>query len=336
LIRDLRRLRTGLGVSLVVTLASACGPPGTSGSGSRMTPAAEPAVSPALGAAPAGVVVPAAPGAEGIAFDPGTSTIAVGVSSGVVLFDETGRLTHSVPLPAGPRHIALQAPGGPFLVPAQGANEIAFVDPPSGQVRALVRTGLWPHDVVAAAGRVFVGNELGNTLTVIDGTRVVATRPVVTQPGGLAYVVGGRIAVVGVKARRLELIDTTSLRSVAVVPAESGPSHVVSFEHSLYVADTGGGSLLVYATRPRLRQVERISLRGSPLGMVVDPVHRRLWVTLTAYNQLAEFDLSGPVPRRVATFATVRQPNSVTVDPSSGEVFVAGEAAGVLQLLEVP
>jgi len=46
--------------------------------------------------------------------------------------------------------------------------------------------------------------------------------------------------------------------------------------------------------------------------------------------------LSGPVPRRVATFATVRQPNSVTVDPSSGEVFVAGEAAGVLQLLEVP
>jgi DNA-binding beta-propeller fold protein YncE len=332
LIRPSSSIRLAFVVALVSLSVTACSSPTSTSSGAYPPPAAEPATSPPLAKTPNGVVVPAGSGAEGVAFDPKTGTVAVGTSSGVLLFDTAGRLLHSVSLPAGPRHIALQAPGGPFLVPAQGADELAFVDPESGRVQALVRTGLWPHDVVAAEGRVFVGNELGNSLSVIQGTTVVATIPVVTQPGGLASV-GGALAIVGVRARRLELLGMSSLRPIAVVPAESGPSHVVSYRSYLYVVDTGGGSLLVYATRPRLHQIDRVPLPGSPLGMVVDPVHRRLWITLTALNALVEFNLSTPIPRRIATFATVRQPNSVGVDPLTGTEYVAGEAAGVLQIL---
>jgi hypothetical protein len=36
-------------------------------------------------------------------------------------------------------------------------------------------------------------------------------------------------------------------------------------------------------------------------------------------------------PRKIGEWPTVRQPSSVTVDPSIGRVFVTGRADGVLQ-----
>ncbi|PZS16040.1 MAG: hypothetical protein DLM54_11715 [Acidimicrobiales bacterium] len=330
-----RGLRVSLAAALAAVFLAACASPGLSASSAaqRMPPAAEPAVSRPLATPPTGLVFAAGPHAEGIAVDPATATVAVGDSAGVVLFDESGQVLHRVSLPAGPRHIRSEGPGRPFLVPAEGADEVAFVDPKSGQVEGLVRTGRRPHDLAVVGGKVFIGNELGNSVTVVQGDKVVATHPVVTQPGGLDAS-GQAVAVVGVRARLLELLDARTLRTIAEVPARTGPSHVASYGTNLYVVDTGGGALLTYATSPRLHQVARLALPGgSPLGMAVDPSRRRLWVTLTGDNTLVEFDLSSPLPRRVATFPTVRQPDSVAVDPNTGAVFVAGEAAGVLEIV---
>jgi DNA-binding beta-propeller fold protein YncE len=297
-----------------------------------MPPAAEPAVSPPLVRQPAGFTVPVGPGAEGVAVDPATSTVAVGDSAGVVLVGERGAPARTVALPAGPRHVRLAGPDGPFVVPAEGADLVAFVHPVSGRVESLVRVGRHPHDIALVGGTIFVGNELSDTLSVLRHGQVVATVPVVTQPGGLAAV-AGRVAVVGVRARKLELMDARTLRAVAIVPAESGPSHVEADGRSLYVADTGGGALLVYRVSPHLQQVARIALGGSPYGMAVDAVRHRLWVTLTADNILVAFDLTGRLPRRVATIPTVRQPNTVALDASTGTLFVTGAAAGVLQII---
>jgi DNA-binding beta-propeller fold protein YncE len=40
------------------------------------------------------------------------------------------------------------------------------------------------------------------------------------------------------------------------------------------------------------------------------------------------------MPRKVADYPTVRQPNSVAVNPASGRVFVVGRTEEVLQLLD--
>jgi hypothetical protein len=58
-------------------------------------------------------------------------------------------------------------------------------------------------------------------------------------------------------------------------------------------------------------------------------------VTETATNRLAEYDVSGVAPRLVATFPTVRQPDSVAVSPRTGRVYVTGTADGELQILQV-
>ncbi|MBO0878040.1 MAG: YncE family protein, partial [Pseudonocardia sp.] len=77
--------------------------------------------------------------------------------------------------------------------------------------------------------------------------------------------------------------------------------------------------------------VARVALPGQPYGIAYDPLRDRFWVTVTATNQLVGYDLSQPVPREVARIATVRQPNTVTVDPTTGTLFVTGTADGTVQ-----
>ena len=111
-----------------------------------------------------------------------------------------------------------------------------------------------------------------------------------------------------------------------------GPTHVVGAGGRLFVADTQGGALLVFATRPKLELVRRVFLPGGPYGLAVDPVRHRLWVTLTARNQVVALAANGhPVPRQ--RLATVRQPDRVAVDSTTGTVVIGGADRRVVQLI---
>ena len=319
-------------VALAAVLLVGCAAPTVRPLAAARPRAAEPAVSPPLTTQPAGTVVDAGPSAQGVAVDPSTGVVAVGEAGGVDLFDESGRRLATVRLPSGPRHVGLLGPGGPFLVPAEGSARLELVAEPAGTVTASVPTGTMPHEVVVAGGRVFVGDEHDNTVTVVRADRAVATFPVAKQPGGLATV-GPDVAVVAVRARRVQLFDATTLRKVADVPIQGGPSHVASFGGRLYVVDTGGTRVQVFATVPHLRQIGSVTVPASPLGEAVDTVRARLWVTCTAANRLVELSLSGRSPRVVATYPTVRQPDTVAVDPTSGTVFVVGVDPGSIEIL---
>ena len=94
-----------------------------------------------------------------------------------------------------------------------------------------------------------------------------------------------------------------------------------------YVADTRGGAVLSFTTRPRLRLLSRVSVPGRPYGLAIDTLRDRLWVTVTATNRVDEFALYGATPRLIGAFATARQPNTIAVDTSDGRVFVAAAAS---------
>ena len=98
---------------------------------------------------------------------------------------------------------------------------------------------------------------------------MIGTVPVAEQPGGLTAV-GSDVAVVSVRARRLQLFDAASLHLVASVPIQGGPSHVAAFGTELYVVDTGGTHVRVFDTVPRLHLVGSVSVPRSPLGVAVD------------------------------------------------------------------
>jgi DNA-binding beta-propeller fold protein YncE len=312
--------------TLLLILFAGCG------SGSSLVPAAEPARSPELDATPAGRVVRVGHKPEGLAFDARSGLLAVGLANPdrLALVDGgDGRVVRRVSLPESPRHLGLARPGGPVLVPAERAGLLVEVALPSGRTRA-VGVGEQPHDAAGAAGREFVGNERGHSVSVIEDGRQVRVLDAPVGPGGVAAG-RGDVAVVGVRSRKLELFDARTLRSLGAVNVGLGPTHVVARDSRFFVVDTRGNGLLEVHTEP-LRIHRRTHLAGAPYGIAYDRTRRRFWVTLTGLNQVAELTDR----RLLRTFPTVRQPNSVAVDPGTGRVFVASRKDGTLQLLDPP
>jgi DNA-binding beta-propeller fold protein YncE len=320
-------------IAAVAALVAGCGSVDFVGDLPR---AAEPARSPDLEARPAGRVVAVGNRPEGVVADPVTGIVAVALREPdrLALVDgRSGRVTERVALPGSARHLSLAGPGGPVLVPAESADSLVRVALPGG-AKDQVAVGTFPHDAAAARGRVFVGDEHANTVSVVDGDDVQQIR-VATQPGGLAALDDGRaVAVVSVRERVLELYDATTLERLGRTPVGAGPTHVVAgSEGRVYVVDTSGDGLLVVETRPKLEIRRRVALLGGPYGIAVDRERGRLWVTLTATNEVVELS-GGARPRLLRSFPAVRQPNTVAVDDCSGRVYVTGTADGVLQLLD--
>jgi len=278
---------------------------------------------------------------EGVTVDPSTGTVAVGLREpgALALLDgATGRVTDRVPLPGPPRHLALTRPGGPVIVPAEPANALVQVPVRGGEggEPEVTRVGRQPHDAAEVGGRIFVGDERSDTVTVLarDGSRV-GRFPVARQPGGVSPAGrGGRfVAVVSVRDRVVELFDARTFRRIAEVNAGVGPTHVVSDgKDGLYVTDTAGDALLVFRVEPELTLIRRLWLPESPYGLAIDTRRERLFVTLTGTNRVIKLWTKGP--RTVANIPSVRQPDTIAVDEETGRAFVTGRVEGVLQLLD--
>ena len=99
---------------------------------------------------------------------------------------------------------------------------------------------------------------------------------------------------------------------------------------AIAVADTRGDALLVFSVDP-LKRIGTLSVPGAPYGMAVDG--NTVWVTLTARNEVVGLDVSGNVPKVIARYPTVRQPNTVAVSPGSRRIWVTGTADGVVELI---
>jgi DNA-binding beta-propeller fold protein YncE len=317
----------------LLPIACALAASGCGGSGDGLAPAAGPARSPPLETKPAGRVVAVGHKPEGLAFDRRTGLLAVALTrpDRLALVDgSNGRTVRRIELPGAARHLALARPSRAVLVPAEEADRLVTVALPEGRLRR-TSVGRQPHAAVAAGGRVFVGNEQGASVSVVENGREVRRLDAPVGPGGVAATRGGVVAVVGVRERAIEVFDESTLASRGRIPVGIGPTHVAARGGRFFVVDTRGNGLVEIHLDP-LRVHRRTHLEGAPYGIAYDPARRRFWVTLTASNRVAEVTDR----RLLRTFPSVRQPNSVAVDPRSGRVFVASRKDGVLQLFDPP
>lgn len=297
--------------------------------------AAEPGTSPPLTVEPAGAVMALDTQPEGMAYDAQTDILAVAVREPnrlLLIQGGTGEVLRTVPLPGHARHLQMGGPGGPVLVPAEESDTFLQVSLPDGTVTA-TDVGDYPHDAAQTdSGRILVADERGGTLSVLDGADVVHRFLDVTQPGGVAAI-GELAAVIDVGAFTLTTYDVLAEEPLERVPAGAGPTHLVADRRGgLVLADTRGGALLFFDTQP-LVQTARLPVDGTPYGLAYDERADVVWVTLTARNEVVGFDLSGATAVEVARFPTVRQPNTVAVDPASGRLWVSSRTTGELQTI---
>lgn len=298
--------------------------------------AAEPAGSPPASRKPAGRVVRIGGPAEGLAADPETGLVAVARKDQKLLLlvdSASGSVRNQVELPAAPRHLDLAKPGGPVLVPAEEADMLVQVALPGGE-KTETPVGDYPHAATFAGGLAYTADEFGSTVTAVQDGKAVKRAPVDAQPGGIVAV-GDQLGLVSVRAYTVALVGQDTLRGGGSQNAGSGPTHAeADADGRIYITDTRGNALIVYETRPGLRFLTRIPLAGgSPYGIAVDQRRDRVWITLTGSNELVEIEASGR-PRRLRTFPTVRQPNTVTVDERTGRLFVASQQEDALQIID--
>ena len=293
--------------------APAAGAPGTA------------AVAPAPAAAPAGIVT---------TFGPIGTLLADSGSGRVAALDPTGlslriidpadpAAARVITLPARATGIALGVPGE-VLLPA--GREVLRVDIATAAVHSL------PID---SEVRAVAHRDDGSMVAGLDGGRVqlldAAGHPSRTVTG-LGTVDAIATTATSITTLDLGLTSLTELdldrdRPGLALRAGLGSTHVISDHYGrLLATDTSGGALLVYTTDPLLLH-QRFPVGAAPYALAYDERSDTVWLTLTGSNEVVGFDLSTGIPEEVGRFATVRQPNSLTIDSRTGDMFV-GSATG--------
>lgn len=337
-------LKTTLGLLTTAALLAGCGgdepPAQTSAASPTSAVPAEPAPAGAPAVPPAGKVVPSPNGPEGIVIGAsGVAAIAVRNPAAIALVDAaTGAVRQSVPITGAARHLSLAGPDGPVLVPLETSDELSMISLADGSVISTAKgVGRQPHDAVRTTdGTIVVTNEMGGGVVFVRDGAVVASLPAgPPQPGGAAAV-GKYAAVADVQGNGVWVYDGSSRQQVAHGRVGIKLTHAVALSDDLAAfADTDGDAVLIEKISPQITEVARIEAPGKPYGLAYDPQRRRLFITLTATNQLQVIDLSDAMkPRQLGVLPTVQQPNSVAVDPRSGAVLVTGSTPrGTLQIV---
>ncbi|HEY1840226.1 MAG TPA: hypothetical protein VGG53_08385 [Mycobacterium sp.] len=303
------------------------------------TAAAEPATAGPPAVPPAGRVVPVGNAPEGIVVGTsGVGAVVVRNPNGIKLIDAvTGAVRQTVPTVGAVRHLSLAGPNGPVLVPLESSNELSELTLADGRVTSTAAgVGRQPHDAVqTAGGTIVVTNEHGGGVVFVRGAAVVGSLPAgPVQPGGVAAL-GDYAAVADVQGNGVWVYDGTTRRQLAHGPVGVKLTHAVALSEDLAAfADTDGGVVFIERIDPQLTQVAKVDVPGKPYGLAYDAARRRLYATLTATNLLRVVDVSDATkPRILGDVPTVQQPNSVAVDPRSGDVLVTGSAPGGQQRL---
>ncbi len=327
---------------LALGLAS-CGSSGTT-QATPLSAAPEPAVSPPPSGALPGTVVAMSGAPEGVAVtDTGTVAVNVRGPDGLMVFPVSSAgapaARRFVPLGGSARHLTLGGANGPALIADESDDQFLRVALPDGRVIDSVGVGRQPHEAFAVGPDTsYVADELASTFHIVRDGRVVRVIPAPLQPGGGAASPDGRLVVgVGVRGRQITEYRANGDR-IGSANCGAGPTHVSTGSDGLFwVNDTNGNAVLGFTlTAHGPKQVATIptGARTKPYGAAYDARRHTLWVTLTGTNQLLGLTFSGTKVTHRATYATVRQPNTVAVDGVTGELVVTGSTdAGSLQFL---
>ncbi|MET7772256.1 hypothetical protein [Nocardia sp. NPDC005366] len=327
-----------VGAVVLALLTTGC----SSDNGTPDVPTRDPAVAavaPATTAAPAGEVARLANPIGALLAESGTGQlVALDASSpaATVLFvldpatfqrrDPAGApdpAVKTLPLPA-PATALVQGKPGEVLLPAR--DRILRVDLATGVSTEIPVDGDARSVRYRPDGTFVVGTSDGKVRTVTATGEVVRTVSGLVSADVLATT-PDHIAVLDRRQTSLTEIDPSRDRLGLALRAGDGATDMIADHFGrVIVADTAGGELLVYTTGPLVLR-QRFPVGSSPYALAYDRRSETVWVTCTQSNEVVGFDLSTGIPKEVGRFPTVRQPDSVTIDERTGDLFV-GSATG--------
>lgn len=298
--------------------------------------AATPAASPPPAAAPAGTVLPLPGPASALVTDATSRTLAVAVDHPAELLlyslDDMAKAPVAVPLPGTVTHLSLAEPGGPLLAPVTSANEVVEVTL-TGTTTAVVPVAGGPTSAALYNGELLVAVPAHKAVDELTGTQLTRTITGDVTPEQV-IVSGGKVVVLDRIRSAVFDVDTSGGSIGAGLRAGDGATNATADGYGrVLVTDTRTGELLAFTANPVLLR-QRVPAPGVPYGIAVDPKRDLAWVSATQLNEVIGYQLAAGQPVLKYRLPTVRQPDSVAVDPASGRVFVASADGGGVQVMQ--
>ncbi|KUH64997.1 hypothetical protein AU184_02605 [Mycolicibacterium novocastrense] len=126
-----------------------------------------------------------------------------------------------------------------------------------------------PEPAGSVTGSVWVANEDGDSMTVIDASTnaVIATLDGIEEPHNVQVGAGGdTVYAVSGSENLLVAIDAATFAVAATAPTGAEPAHVIEANGKVYVTNAADGTVSVYRS-PGLQPTGRITLGGMPHGL---------------------------------------------------------------------
>jgi YVTN family beta-propeller protein len=205
----------------------------------------------------------------------------------------------------------------------------ALLAPVGGLVCATSPTAEKP----AAPARIYVSNQLDNTVSVIDGAthKVVATVPVGVSPAHMAVSADRRslyIANTGSDTVSVLNTDNNNVAKTIALPRESRPLGVAVSPSGryLYTADGGANRVSVLDTQAG-RVVTSVRVGTQPLSVAVAPDGKAVYSANSGSGNVSV--INARTNRVVRAIPTGRFPSGIAVTRDGASVYVTDELSGV-------
>ncbi|AYJ51934.1 hypothetical protein [Rhodococcus sp. P1Y] len=283
--------------------------------------------SPETSTPPSGSVAPSPSGLHSITFEASTRSVVAldDASTSALVFDTDAFETapRSVPLPAAAADI-VSAGDGTLLLPMDG--QLALLDVRSSEVRTLPVDGTLLSAAPLDGGRIAVGDSSG-TIHILDADANESQRiDGLSSVDALAETEHG-LAALDRHQTSLTKIDADGGSLGVALRAGTGAARLDTDEYGrILVTDAAGGELLVYSSDDLLLR-QRFPVGAQPWAVTYDDKSDIVWVSTPGDNGVVGYTLDTGIPVEAARFTSVKQPDSIAVDPGTGDVYV-GSAAG--------
>ncbi len=226
---------------------------------------------------------------------------------------------------------------GVIIVGNKSGNDVYFLDRVSGEILAILPTGLEPHEVeVSDDGRIAVvcnyGNREnpGNTLSVYDVVNAKLIRTIDlgehTRPHGMHWLRGtSKLLVTAESSRSLLVVDAGKGLVLQALYTGQDVSHMVAATPDgsrAFVPSIRTGNVTVFDLKSGKLLHQVYSGLGAE-GIDVSPDGKEVWVTNRAENTIAVFDAK--TLERLATIACKDFPIRARFSPD-GKLFLVSNA----------
>jgi len=190
--------------------------------------------------------------------------------------------------------------------------------------------GPWGIAYDPSNGYIYVTDDDSGTVSVINGTTVIATIPVGTWPAGVAYdPSNGYIYVANSFSDTVSVINgTTVIATIPVGPAPMGVAYDPSNGY-IYVTDSLSDTVSVINGTT---VIANITVGIGPKGIAYDSSNGYIYVADFSSHSVSVID--GANNTVIATIPVGPNPVGVAYDPSNGYIYVTDYLSGTVYVID--